>query len=193
MASTIQYQEILRTASKLLWYLSPILLSAPAFSAQFTLASRDFTNNGFVSRRYEYRGFGCHGQNVSPELSWTGAPRGTTTFILTVFDRSAVRLTKSGWWHWVVFNIPVSVHRLPEDASLRGLPRGAVEGRTDYGRIGYGGPCPPKGGPAHQYVFTLYALTRRLSLSAGATGAEVTYMARQDAIGRAHLVARFKR
>ncbi|MHB8563134.1 MAG: YbhB/YbcL family Raf kinase inhibitor-like protein [Acidiferrobacteraceae bacterium] len=171
----------------------PVLLSTPAFSAQFTLASRDFRNDGFVSRRYEYHGFGCDGQNVSPELSWAGVPRGTTTFILTVFDRSAVRLTKSGWWHWVVFNIPASVHRFPEDAASRGIPRGAVEGMTDYGSIGYGGPCPPQGGPAHQYVFTLYAMKRSLSLPAGATGAEVTYMARRYAIGRAHLVARFKR
>lgn len=170
-----------------------VLLAAPAFGAQFVLRSRDFTNNGILGRRYEYHGFGCHGQNVSPELSWSGAPKGTKTFILTVFDRSAVRLTKSGWWHWVVFNIPATVRGLRQGASPAGLPHGSVTGLSDYGTIAYGGPCPPHGDPAHQYVFTLYAMKSALPLPRGATGAEVTYMARRYAIARAHLVGRFGR
>ncbi|MHB1951040.1 MAG: YbhB/YbcL family Raf kinase inhibitor-like protein [Acidiferrobacteraceae bacterium] len=169
------------------------LFAAPAFGGQFVLRSQDFRNNGMLTRPYEYRGFGCHGQNVSPELSWSGAPRGTKTFILTVFDRSAVRLTKSGWWHWVLFNIPANVHSLKRGASTGGLPSGARAGLSDYGTIGYGGPCPPHGDPAHQYVFTLYAMKSALPLPRGATGAEVTYMARRYAIARTHLIGRFRR
>jgi Raf kinase inhibitor-like YbhB/YbcL family protein len=102
--------------------------------------------------------FGCTGKNVSPVLSWSGAPAGAKSFALTIFDPDAP--TGSGFWHWVVANIPANVTSLPMNAGdLRGknLPKGAVQVRNDYGALGYGGPCPPKG-DTHHYVFTVFAV-----------------------------------
>lgn len=173
-----------------------LLLASPAFAAPFVLKSKDAGPHGMLGKRFEYDGFGCHGENRSPELHWSGAPAGTRSFVLTIFDRSAVRLTKSGWWHWVMFNIPASVHALRQDAGNPGsglAPQGSGEGLTDYGTIGYGGPCPPQGDPAHEYVVTLYALKTRLPVQGRVTGAQITYMARHGAIARAHLVLRYRR
>lgn len=173
-----------------------LLLASPAFAGPFVLQTQDAGPHGVLAKRFEYRGFGCHGENLSPEFHWSGAPAGTRSYVLTIFDRSAVRLSKSGWWHWVLFNIPASVHQLKEKAGdpASGLaPAGSREGITDYGTAGYGGPCPPKGDPAHEYVVTLYALKATLPVQGPVTGAQITYMARHSAIARAHLVLRYQR
>lgn len=149
---------------------------------------------GHFTRANEYSGFGCHGRNVSPPVSWSGAPAGTRSFVLTVYDESAAHLTQSGWWHWVLVNIPASVHKLPANAGHGSGPAGSREVLTDFGSPGYGGPCPPPGDRTHHYVFTLYALkVAHLPVSPTTSGAAVTYMARQEALGSARFVARFKR
>jgi Raf kinase inhibitor-like YbhB/YbcL family protein len=104
-------------------------------------------------------GFGCSGGNMSPQLSWSGAPDDTKSFAVTVFDPDAP--TGSGFWHWVVVNIPPTVTELPLDAgnpSNRNLPAGAKQVRTDFGMPGYGGPCPPSGDHPHRYRFAVYAV-----------------------------------
>src|SRR6266851_1544967 len=104
-------------------------------------------------------GFGCAGGNKSPQLAWSGAPDGTKSFALTVFDPDAP--TGSGFWHWVVVNIPAGVAELPLDAGnpkANSLPRGARQIRTDFGAPGFGGPCPPTGDHPHRYLFTVYAV-----------------------------------
>ena len=111
-----------------------------------------------MSEDQVFNSFGCKGKNLSPELHWSGAPEGTKSFALMVHDPDAP--TGSGFWHWIVYNIPADVDHLPAEAGdpkKPGLPKGAVQGRTDFGTVGYGGPCPPPGKP-HHYHFVVYAL-----------------------------------
>ena len=110
---------------------------------------------------------------MSPALAWKNPPAGTKGYAVTVYDPDAP--TGSGWWHWVVYNIPATVTSLPVGAGDRGgakLPAGALQGRTDFGTAGWGGPCPPKGDKPHRYVFTVHALkTDKLDVPADATAA----------------------
>ncbi|HEX9525615.1 MAG TPA: YbhB/YbcL family Raf kinase inhibitor-like protein [Reyranella sp.] len=97
--------------------------------------------------------------NVSPQLSWNGAPAGTTSFALTMYDPDAP--TGSGFWHWLIMNIPPAAKELPKGSGkpgASGLPAGSLQTRTDFGTPGYGGPCPPKGDKPHHYQFTLFAV-----------------------------------
>lgn len=121
----------------------------------FTLKSSDL--GGQLSKAQEFNGFGCSGQNVSPELSWSNAPKGTKSFAISIYDPDAP--TGSGWWHWQVVNIPASVNSISTDASAKhALPKAAMEITNDYGAVGFGGACPPKGDKAHTYIVTVYAL-----------------------------------
>ena len=103
-------------------------------------------------------GFGCDGGNKSPHLRWSGAPEGTRSFALTCYDPDAP--TGSGFWHWVVVNIPPNVTELPLGAGSEGgsMPGGALQTRTDVGKPGYAGPCPPPGHGPHHYIFTVFAV-----------------------------------
>lgn len=136
--------------------------------------------------------FGCSGGNVSPQLSWTGAPAGTKSFAITLYDRDAP--TGSGWWHWVAVNIPASVMQLASGASPSKMPAGTVETRTDFGKPGYGGPCPPPGDKPHRYLFTIYALkVDKLDIDAQASGAMAGFMIRSNSLGSATFTATFGR
>lgn len=126
----------------------------------FTVRSTSFNAGDFVPHHYVWSGGGCKGNNVSPELEWSGEPEGTESYAITVFDPDAP--TDHGWWHWSVINIPKHVHKLEEGASNKEkLPEGAVEITTDFGERHYGGPCPPKGDKPHRYIFTVYALKKK--------------------------------
>ena len=129
-----------------------------AADSPFKLLSSVIVPNSSLGADQIYGGFGCTGRNISPPLIWSGAPEGTQSFALTMYDPDAP--TGSGWWHWVVYDIPASVTVLDAGAgnSDGKLPLGAVQGRTDYGTAGYGGPCPPKGDKPHRYILTVYAL-----------------------------------
>jgi len=177
------------------------LLAAPppaapetATMAKFTLSSTDLTEGGRIGEAQVFNEFGCKGGNVSPALSWSGVPAGTQSFALLVHDPDAP--TGSGWWHWVVYNIPASTTSLPAgagDPKKKLMPAGAVQGRTDYGTVGYGGPCPPPGKP-HHYHFQLYALkVAKLDLPADASPAMVGFNARAQALGNAEIVALYGR
>jgi Raf kinase inhibitor-like YbhB/YbcL family protein len=126
--------------------------------AEFKLTSSDIAEGKLMNSKQVFNGFGCSGENLSPALSWNGAPEGTKSFAITVYDPDAP--TGSGWWHWVVFNIPVSTTSLAQGASGSDkIPAGAIESRTDFGTYSYGGACPPEGHrPAHRYIFTIHAL-----------------------------------
>jgi Raf kinase inhibitor-like YbhB/YbcL family protein len=176
--------------------LMAVLVAAPAFAADtFTLRSPQIAPGATIAQQQVFNGFGCSGENRSPALSWSGAPAGTKSFALTVYDPDAP--TGSGWWHWVVVNIPATVNELPAAAgeqSSKSLPNGAMHVRTDFGTKGYGGPCPPAGDKPHRYIFTLYALkTEKLDLPPDATAALAGFMINANQIGKATLTGKFGR
>lgn len=167
--------------------------AAPAARGAFVLTSTDLHPDRPIASVQVYNGMGCDGQNQSPQLSWKGAPKSTKTFAITMYDPDAP--TGSGWWHWLVFNIPPDVTSLPTGAGDPGqnlLPAGAAQGNTDFGAPGYGGPCPPPGKP-HRYVVTVYALDDSLSIPANATRAVVGFNILAHVIGKATLTARYGR
>jgi len=174
---------------------SLLALAAPAFAAgKFTLTSADVKPNQPLSDQQVYAGFGCTGANVSPQLSWANAPKETKSFVVTIYDPDAP--TGSGWWHWVVFNIPAAATELAQGAGSgkAALPDGAVQGRTDYGAPGFGGACPPPGDKPHRYVFTVWALkVEKLDLTPDASAALVGYMTRANSLGSATFAATYAR
>jgi Raf kinase inhibitor-like YbhB/YbcL family protein len=180
--------------------LTSSLLAAPAAApetatmAKFTLTSTDLTDGGRIAEAQVFNEFGCKGGNVSPALSWSGAPAGTQSFALLMHDPDAP--TGSGWWHWVVYNIPANITSLPAgagDPKKKLMPSGVVQGRTDYGSVGYGGPCPPPGKP-HHYHFQLHALkVPKLDLPADASAAMVGFNVRAQSLGQAEIVALYGR
>jgi Raf kinase inhibitor-like YbhB/YbcL family protein len=134
--------------------------------------------------------FTCDGSNISPALSWSAPPEGTQSFALVVEDPDAPGRT---WIHWVLYDLRPTERGLPEGVEPKGtLPSGARQGRNDFGKIGYGGPCPPPG-PSHRYYFRLYALDTRLELSAGATRAQIERSIRGHVLARAELMGRYRR
>jgi Raf kinase inhibitor-like YbhB/YbcL family protein len=176
-----------------------LLTAAPAAQEtgvmpKFTLTSTDFTEGDTLANTQVFNDFGCKGGNVSPALAWSGAPAGTQSFALLMHDPDAP--TGSGWWHWVVYNIPAGTGSLPAGAGdpKKGLmPKGAVQGRTDYGSVGYGGPCPPPGKP-HHYNFRLYALkVPKLEVPEGASAALIGFNVRAQALGEAQLTGMYGR
>lgn len=161
----------------------------------FTLTSLDIVPNTKISLKHVFKGFGCEGGNLSPALSWTGAPEGTKSFAITAYDPDAP--TGSGWWHWVVYNIPADITELKTGAGSAEspqLPPGAAQGKTDFGTVGYGGPCPPAGHGKHRYIFTVHALkTDKLDVPADATAALVGFMINANRLGKATLTGIYAR
>jgi len=157
----------------------------------FTLESD--TLKGQISKAQEFNGFGCDGRNISPELHWNNPPKGTKSFAITVYDPDAP--TGSGWWHWLVVNIPADTKQIVAGASAKHtLPKGAVETMTDYGSAGFGGACPPKGDKAHRYVFTVHALdVESLDLKAESNSALVGFMVNSHTIQKASLLSYYQR
>lgn len=179
------------------WTVGAVLaaaLAAAAPAGRFTLTSTQFAPGGTLAEAQVFNGFGCKGGNRSPALAWSNAPAGTQSFALLVHDPDAP--TGSGWWHWVLYNIPAGTSSLPAgagDAQKGLLPAGAVQGRTDFGTVGYGGPCPPPGKP-HHYHFRLYALKiAKLELPADATAALVGFNVRAQSLGSAELTGLYGR
>jgi Raf kinase inhibitor-like YbhB/YbcL family protein len=131
----------------------------------FTLTSNDITDGGVLpDAQVHAKG------NASPHLKWSGAPEGTKSYAVTCYDPDAP--TGSGFWHWTAANIPAHVTELASGASSRGMPAGAVQGRTDFGETGYGGAAPPPGHGPHRYIFTVFAVdVDRLDVTPDNSGA----------------------
>ena len=170
-------------------------ISTLTYAGGFKLSSPEIKANRTIPQRFEFNGFGCSGENKSPALKWSGAPKGTKSFAVTVYDPDAP--TGSGWWHWMVVNIPADVNELAAGAGAINstiLPKGAVQNRIDYGFAGWGGTCPPKGDKPHRYIFTVFALkTDKLDVPADATAALTGYMIRGNALAKASFTARYGR
>jgi len=163
-----------------------------ADAAGFTLTSPDVSKGAFKAEQL-FDDFGCTGSNISPELSWSGAPAGAKSFALTIFDSDAP--TGSGFWHWVIANIPVNTTSLPKNAgdTKSGLaPKSAIQVRNDYGALGYGDPCPPKGDKPHRYVFTLFAVDMEaLPVNADASPAFVGFNPHFHTLAKATFTAHY--
>lgn len=170
-----------------------ILLYTQTALAAFTLKTTSFDIKKPLPNKHVFNGFGCSGENVSPALEWSGAPKDTKSFAITVYDPDAP--TGSGWWHWTVVNIPASVTKIEEGASgAKKLPAGSVEGRTDFGSAGFGGACPPVGHKPHRYIFTVYALnTEKLDINGEASGAMVGFNLNANSLGKASFTVKYGR
>lgn len=166
-----------------------------AAHAAFKLESPDIRAGGTIDKRFEANVFGCGGENKSPTLRWSGAPKDTKSFAVTVYDPDAP--TGSGWWHWVVVNVPANVTELKADAgnaSGGNLPAGARQVRSDYGTVAWGGMCPPPGDKPHRYVFTVHALkTDKIDLPPEATAAMAGFMINANSLGKATFTATYGR
>ncbi|AFD08936.1 YbhB/YbcL family Raf kinase inhibitor-like protein [Solitalea canadensis] len=165
-----------------------IIMSSGMLHGQtFTLKSNEL-NGQFTSKQYG-NDFGCNGGNISPDLVWENAPKDTKAFAITMYDKDAP--TGSGFWHWVVYNIPATTMELKSDAgnySQKSLPQGAVNGNNDAGTPGYVGACPPPG-PAHMYVITVYALKSKLEIDKNASAALIGFMLNANTIAKASIIA----
>ncbi|WP_317898457.1 YbhB/YbcL family Raf kinase inhibitor-like protein [Aurantibacillus circumpalustris] len=172
---------------KIVFLLSLCVLQINRASAQtFTLKSSDV--GGQATQKQFFNGMGCSGQNISPQLSWENAPEGTTHFAVTMFDKDAP--TGSGFWHWVIFNIPATVTELKSGAgeiTKKLAPKEAIQSITDFGKPGYGGPCPPAGAP-HQYLITVYALKSKIELDKNASPAMVGFYLNSNMLSKAAIV-----
>lgn len=149
------------------------------------LKSNAFQADGKIPSR-----FTCEGENISPELSWSGAPDGTKSFALVLHDPDAPH--RGGYTHWVVFNIPATTTHVAENApKSSNLPGGGTQGKNDDGSSGYTGPCPPSG--THRYYFHLYAVDRELDLPENATREQLEKALKGHIVAQAEFMGRYQK
>ena len=149
----------------------------------FTLSSPDIAAGSTIDQRFEFDSFGCSGANQSPVLRWSGEPAGTKSFALNVYDPDAP--TGSGFWHWVLIDLPAGVHE---------LPAGARQIRNDYGIYAWGGMCPPPGDKPHRYIFTVHALSvPRIEVPDDAPAALAGFMVNANTLAKASFTATYGR
>jgi len=149
------------------------------------LTSSAFQSGGNIPKQ-----FTCEGSDISPELTWSGAPAGAKSLALIVHDPDAPRA--GGWYHWVAYNIPVGVSRISENApKQQELPGGGTQGRNDFGNIGYGGPCPPSGN--HRYLFRLYALDTELKLKPDATAKDIEKAIQGHILAQTEIMGKYQK
>jgi hypothetical protein len=168
-----------------------LLFAAAALRCYSTFASGQTMHLSSTSFQNQIPAqFTCSGAGLSPQLAWSAPPARTASLALIVTDPDAPRGT---WVHWVLYNLPAGTRALPEGLpALSQLPDGALQGRNDFGEIGYGGPCPPPGAP-HHYIFTLYALDAKLNLPVGEKRAQVEAAMKGHILASGRLVGMFHR
>jgi len=157
---------------------------APTEAAEIKLVSAAFKEGQPIPRQYT-----CSGVNVSPPLEWSGVPKSAKTIAIIADDPDAPAGT---WAHWVLYNLPSETMGLVENVPLsENLKAGGFQGRNDFGKVGYGGPCPPSG--AHRYFFKLYAIDSELPLKAGATKADLEKAMQGHIAGQGQLMGTYSR
>lgn len=168
----------------LLFPLSGVLHFDKKGDSKMELTSSAFSEGGMIPKKYT-----CDDMDVSPPLKWHNAPEGTESFVLIADDPDAPMGT---WVHWVLFNLPAGTTELPEAFPAKEkFDNGAVHGKNDFGRYGYGGPCPPGG--THRYFFKLYALKRKLALKPGTTKKDVIKAMKNYILAECRLMGKYKR
>lgn len=173
---------------------SLVVISTPAFAKEFTLTSPQLENGDTMENAQVFNSFGCSGENISPELNWQNAPKGTKSFAVTMYDPDAP--SGSGWWHWVMFNIPANTSSITLGAgtNMKQLPVGTVSSITDFGVPGYGGACPPAGDKPHRYIVKVVALSvDKLDLDAKAMPAYVGFNVNGAKLAEASIEVMFGR
>lgn len=179
---------------KLLSILS-LIVSSSLFAGSLTLSSKDIAQGEFMPKAQEFSGFSCSGGDLSPHLKWSNAPKGTKSYAITAYDPDAP--TGSGWWHWQIVNIPMTVMEISTGAGntkTNMAPKGSEQIQNDFGSRGFGGACPPKGHGVHHYRFTVHALSvEKLKLSKDASGALAGYMINANTIESSTIEALYKR
>jgi Raf kinase inhibitor-like protein, YbhB/YbcL family len=161
---------------------------APKSGAALKVSSKSFSDGADIPMENVFTG--CGGKNVSPQLSWSGAPSGTKSFAIGCFDPDAP--TGSGYWHWVLFNLPGETTSLEAGEGNEETPRGGTTGYSDFGMNEYGGPCPPKGDGQHRYIFTVYALdTDEIPGGSSATGATMVFLMRGHVLASGSITGLF--
>jgi Raf kinase inhibitor-like YbhB/YbcL family protein len=184
----------MRHCLKLLSVLS-LSVSLSTFAGSLSLTSTDITHGELMTKSQVFNGFGCSGDDVSPQLQWSGAPKGTKSFAITAYDPDAP--TGSGWWHWQLVNIPKGISTLDTGAGSTNkddAPKGSSHVGNDFGTKGFGGACPPKGHGVHHYRFTVHALSvEKLDLPQGASGALAGYMINANTIETSTIESLYKR
>jgi Raf kinase inhibitor-like YbhB/YbcL family protein len=151
----------------------------------FAVTSPSFENGGSIPKK-----FTCDGADVSPELQLAAPPPGTQSLALIADDPDAPVGT---WVHWVLFDLPPETKALPEGvAKVDQPPTGGRQGRNDFRKVGYGGPCPPPGKP-HRYFFRVYALDAKVSLKPGASRQELDHAMRGHILGTGELMGKYQR
>ena len=172
-----------------------VIVNVAYAEKKFLLSSSDIKSGQALAIDQVANSFGCAGKNISPALTWQNAPVNTRSFALTVYDPDAP--TGSGFWHWVVFNIPATATSLPQGVGVNSaavLPTGAIQSRTDVGVAGFMGACPPQGDKVHRYQFTLYALdVDNLPLTADATPAVVGFNLHFHTLAKTKIEANYQR
>lgn len=172
-----------------------LAICSESHASSFVASSAQISPNKTISEDHVFNGFGCAGQNISPQISWKNAPKETKSFAVTVYDPDAP--TGSGWWHWLVVNIPASKTDLSSNFGSENkfnLADGSLQIRNDYGVYSFGGPCPPKGDKAHRYIFTVHALSvEKLDLSPDATAALAGFMINHNSLAKAKFTAFYGR
>jgi len=180
----------------LLGFVSLFAAQASDGAQAFELKSPDIAAGKTIGDAFIYNSFGCSGKNLSPALEWTDPPTGTKSFAVLVHDPDAPT-GGAGFWHWLAIDIPASVRSLPQGAGTadgKKMPAGSRQLETDFGEVGYGGPCPPKGHGPHRYVFTVYALpVEKLDIKATDRTATVGFTISQSALAKASITATYGR
>jgi Raf kinase inhibitor-like YbhB/YbcL family protein len=172
-----------------------LIISLPVFAGSLTLSSNDIVHGKFMDKKQEFNSFGCSGEDLSPHLKWSNAPKGTKSFAVTAYDPDAP--TGSGWWHWQIINISANVTELSINAgSVKEnlSPSGSTQIQNDYGSRGFGGACPPEGHGVHHYRFTVHAISvEKLELPIDASGALAGYMINAHTIESSTIESLYKR
>lgn len=176
---------LLLTAISAFALLHPLLsIDKEEKKMEIDIKSSAFDEGGFIPVK-----FTCDGQNISPPLEWNGVPEGTQSLALISDDPDAPMGT---WVHWVVYNIPPDINGLEEGIPKKEILANDIEqGLTDFGSVGYGGPCPPRG--THRYFFKIFALDRKFNFKPGLTKSELLEKIKDNIIGRGELIGKYKR